>query len=89
MCTSDSFQYNFLQEYQRGWGVVRGGGGGGGGYSLSFDVQGRGGGGSPDLGPFGHTEKEGEGEGCKNWTFFMDVINVWSLTKMKYLKRYY
>ena len=45
--------------------------------------------GSPDLDPFGHTEKEGEGEGCKNWTFFMDVINVWSLTKMNYLKRYY
>ena len=25
-------------------------------------------------------EKMGAGKGCKNWTFFMDVINVWSLT---------
>ena len=29
-------------------------------------------------GPFGQTEKRGRG-GCKHWTFFMDVINVWSL----------
>ena len=35
MCTSDSFQYNFLQEYQRGWG-------GGEVGSLSFDIQGYG-----------------------------------------------
>ena len=42
---------------------------------LSFDVQGRGG--FPNLDPFGQTEKEGRG--CKNWPFFMDVINVWSL----------
>ena len=26
-------------------------------------------------------EKGEEGVGCKNWTFFMDVINVWSLRK--------
>ena len=33
--------------------------------------------GLPNLDPFGQTEK-GE-RGCKNWPFFMDVINVWSL----------
>ena len=31
----------------------------------------------PNLDPFGQTEK-GERGGCKNWAFFMDVINVWS-----------
>ena len=36
---------------------------------LSFDVL-------PNSDPFGQTEKRGRG--CKNWTFFMDVINVWS-----------
>ena len=49
--------------------------------SLSFDVQGRKGGGGGVLAisdPFGQTEKGGRG--CKNWTFFMDDINVWSLT---------
>ena len=32
----------------------------------------------PNLDPFGQTEKGERGGGCKNWAFFMDVINVWS-----------
>ena len=56
---------------------------------LSFDVQGRGL--LPNLDPFGQTEKwvvvvvvVGGGGVCvcKNWTFFMDVINVWSLMSL-------
>ena len=27
--------------------------------------------------------KRGKGGGCKNWTFFMIIINVWSLTKLR------
>ena len=45
--------------------------------SLGFDVQGgagAGGGVWPNSDPFGQTEK-GKRE-CKNWTFFLDVINV-------------
>ena len=30
----------------------------------------------PNSDPFGQTKKEGQR--CKNWTFFLDVINVWS-----------
>ena len=49
--------------------------------SLTFDVQGwwslsR-------FGPIQTDRKREEGEGgggCKNWTFFMDVIIVWSCT---------
>ena len=38
---------------------------------------GGGGGVSRNSVPFGQAEK---GEmGCKNWSFFLDVINVWSL----------
>ena len=44
--------------------------------SLSFNVQRQGVFSNSD--PFGQTEKGGKG--CKNWTFFMDVINLWSLT---------
>ena len=48
--------------------------------SLGFDVQGLGGGVLPSSDPFGQTEKGGRG-GYKNWTFFLDVINAWSLNK--------
>ena len=44
--------------------------------SLSFDVQGREWG--SQFGSIRTDRKRGEG-GRKNWTFFMDVINVWSL----------
>ena len=42
---------------------------------LSFDVQGWG-----VLAQFRpiRTDRK-SGRGCKNWTFFLDVINVWSL----------
>ena len=46
--------------------------------SLSFDVQGVGAGGLTQFEPIQTDRKRGDG--CKNWTFFMDVINVWSLT---------
>ena len=65
-----------LQEYQRRWDWGKGVG------SLSFDVQGRG-----SLAQFGpiRTEKMGGGgRGCKTWTFFMDVINVWSLLSISH-----
>ena len=39
----------------------------------------RGGGVLPNSDPFGQTKNGGGG--CKNWSFFMDVINVWSLYK--------
>ena len=66
-----------LQEYRRRWDWGKGVG------SLSFDVQGRG-----SLAQFGpiRTEKMGGGggRGCKTWTFFMDVINVWSLLSISH-----
>ena len=71
-----------LQEYQRGWGwvVVAG--------SLSFDVQGRWR--IAQFGPIRADRKMRDGEGgggggglCKNWTIFVDVINVWSRTDFK------
>ena len=56
MFTSDSFQYHFLQEYQRGWD-------GGGGSVGGWDVQRRGV--SHNSDPFGQTEKGGRGVGAK------------------------
>ena len=45
--------------------------------SLSFDVQEVGGGSHPI---WNHSDRQKKRGGwCKNWTFFMDVINVWSL----------
>ena len=60
-----------------------GGGGGGGGRRLvAYVSTSRGGvvdgGVLPNSDPFGQTEKGGD-RGCKNWTFSMDVKNVWSL----------
>ena len=57
---------------ETGWGVIG---------SLSFDVQG-GEGGLAQFGPIRTDRKRGEA-GCKNWTFFLDVIYVWSLTRRK------
>ena len=62
---------DFLQEYQRGWEW----GGGGLVGSLGFKIKGI----LPNSDPFGQTEKGGRG--WKNWTFFLDVINVWSLMR--------
>ena len=47
--------------------------------SLSFNVQGGGGGGSRPIRTHLDRQKKGERE-SKNWTFFLDVINVWSHT---------
>ena len=50
--------------------------------NLSFEVQGWGGGGGGVLAQFGPIWKDrekGKG-GCKHWTFFMDVIKLWSIT---------
>ena len=55
--------------------------------SLSFNVQGWEGG-LARFGPIRTDRKRGEGVvqkldiflRCKTWTFFFDVINVWSLT---------
>ena len=44
--------------------------------SLSFDVRG---GGSYPIRAYSERQRKGGGGRCKNWTFFMDVINVWSL----------
>ena len=44
--------------------------------SLSFDVRG---GGSYPMRAYSERQRKGGGGRCKNWTFFMDVINVWSL----------
>ena len=72
-----------LEEHQKRWG--RGVWWAGVVGSLSFEVQGWGEV-SPNLDPFGQIEKGRRGwGGCKNWTFFMDVINVWSLTNFFYL----
>ena len=72
-----------LQEYQTGWGwwwLWRWGGVG----SLSFDVQEQGGGGGlAQFGPIQTDRKRGRGKGTKIGHFFMDVINVWSLTETK------
>ena len=48
--------------------------------SLGFDVQGWGRWGLAQFGPIRTDRKRGE-RGYKNWTFFLDVINVWSLNK--------
>ena len=53
---------------------------------LSFNGQGvcvcvgGGGGVLPNSDPFGQKGKGGRSGGCKNCIFFMDFINVWSLT---------
>ena len=52
-CTSDSFQYNFLQEYQKWWGWGDGVVG-----SLSFDIQGRRG--PAQFGPIPTDRKRGQ-----------------------------
>ena len=62
------------------------GGGWGGGVvgSLSLTSRGR-----ESLAQFGsiRTDKKmRDGGGCKNWTFFMDVINVWSHTELIIIK---
>ena len=65
-----------LQEYQRGlrWG--------GGSWYLRFDVQGGWGGGVLfNSDPFGQIKKGRRR--CKNWTVFMDVMNLWSQTAIK------
>ena len=58
-----------MQEYKRD-------GGGGGGWLVAYVLMSRGGGVLPNSDPFGQTEKGG---GCKNWAFFLDIINVWSV----------
>ena len=60
--------------------------GSGGGLvgSLSLDVQGWGH--RVQSGPIRTDRKSGEGGVCKNWTFFMDVINVWSLMKPQHVQ---
>ena len=62
------------QEYQRGWGrgVVG---------SLSFNVQVCVGGVSCRIRTHSDRQKMG-GRGCKNWTFFREVINVCSLNNV-------
>ena len=65
-----------LQEYQRGlrWG--------GGSWYLRFDVQGGWGGGVLfNSDPFGQIKKGRRG--CKNWTVFTDVMNLWSQIAIK------
>ena len=52
--------------------------GGGGGWKPKFQRPGVGG--PYPIQTHSDRQKKGEGVGCKNWTFFMDVINVWSLT---------
>ena len=70
-----STKYNrYAARIPKGTGLGWGGGEGG---SLSFDVWGRGG--LAQFGPIRTDRKSGEGE-CENWTFFMDVINVRSLS---------
>ena len=61
-------------------------GGWGGGVigSLNFDVQEQGGGGGlAQFGPIQTDRKRGREKGTKIGHFFMDVINVWSLTETK------
>ena len=59
---------------------MRGGGGWGGGWvgSLSFDIQGYGG---RPISTHADRQIKGEGRDAKNWTLFMDVINVSTLTE--------
>ena len=51
---------------------------GGGVGSLSFDIQGYGG---RPISTHSDRQIKGKGGGCQNWTLFMDVINVSTLTE--------